>query len=154
MIGQAIKNNEEFHSSTVQPNSSIEYSVFSGILSVTEKYDSKSYQLAIFDKDVVHLIPEQLPYTYNRKRKLMNRIFEMLTREFSITRFYFNRFQDHDCITFFDETHIELYKKLNLGPINLKLYKKLSPGHTLSLVDNQQNVTGFLPKQKFFDSLK
>lgn len=140
MIGQAIKNNEKFHSSTVQPNSSIEYSVFSGILSVKEKHESKSYQLAIFGKNVVHLIPEQLPYTYNRKRKLMNRIFEMLTREFSITRFYFKVFQGHECIVFFDENR-------------QNLYKKLSPGHTLSLVDNLQNVTGFLPKQKFFDSL-
>jgi hypothetical protein len=60
---------------------------------------------------------------------------------FSITRFYFIEFQGHDCITFFDENRQKLYKKLNKG-------------HILSLVDNQQNVTGFLPKREFFDRLK
>jgi hypothetical protein len=141
MIGHAIKNRENFNSNTVQPSSSSHYEVFCGILSLTEKYESKIYQLAIFDKNVVHLIPEQLPYSNKRKRKLMNRIFEMLTREFSITRFYFKVFQGHECIVFFDEKGQNLYKKLSLG-------------HILSLVDNQQNVTGFLPKREFFDSLK
>lgn len=144
MIGNAIKKRENFNSNTVQPNSSVSYRVTGdkdSLLNVSYDGGELNFDLAYFDEDIVSIIPEEVFITYNRKRKLLNTLFDLLTREFSITRFYFIEFQGHDCITFFDEN-------------SQKLYKKLNKGHILSLVDNQQNVIGFLPKREFFDSLK